>query len=114
MPCLATLFDLNMFGSPELAIPPPPPHSPKSLGCYVFVWSSYSLVCVQELQAAANEVSILSQLEHPGIIEYFEYMLDDEGYLNIVMEWAPCGDLHTWIREHKGPSSLVLEGAGTM
>eukprot|EP00667_Euglena_gracilis_P010222 EG_transcript_10392 len=63
----------------------------------------------KELQLAANEVSILSRLSHPGIVEYFEYLLDNEGYLNVVMEWAPGGDVAAWIKDHRDRGCPIAE-----
>ena len=41
-----------------------------------------------ERQAALNEVKVLSMLDHPNIIEYYENFLEDKA-LMIVMEYAP-------------------------
>ena len=40
-----------------------------------------------ERQAALNEVKVLSMLDHPNIIEYYENFLEDKA-LMIVMEYA--------------------------
>lgn len=40
-----------------------------------------------ERQAALNEVKVLSMLDHPFIIEYYENFLEDKA-LMIVMEYA--------------------------
>ena len=42
----------------------------------------------EERQAALNEVKVLSMLDHPNIIEYYENFLEDKT-LMIVMEYAP-------------------------
>ena len=41
----------------------------------------------EERQAALNEVKVLSMLDHPYIIEYYENFLEDKA-LMIVMEYA--------------------------
>lgn len=40
-----------------------------------------------ERQSALNEAKVLSMLEHPNIIEYYENFLEDKA-LMIVMEYA--------------------------
>ncbi len=40
-----------------------------------------------ERQSALNEVKVLSMLDHPNIIEYYENFLEDKA-LMIVMEYA--------------------------
>lgn len=45
----------------------------------------------EERQAALNEVKVLSMLDHPNIIEYYENFLEDKA-LMIVMEYAQGGD----------------------
>jgi len=42
----------------------------------------------EERLAALNEVKVLSMLDHPNIIEYYENFLEDKA-LMIVMEYAP-------------------------
>lgn len=42
---------------------------------------------VEERQSALNEVKVLSMLDHPNIIEYYENFLEDKA-LMIVMEYA--------------------------
>lgn len=46
------------------------------------------------MKAAYNEVTILSSLEHPNIIKYYESFMDDQD-LYIVMQYAQKGDLHS-------------------
>lgn len=43
-------------------------------------------------QAALSEARTLSQFDHINIIHYHESVIED-GCLNIVMEYAQCGDL---------------------
>ena len=42
----------------------------------------------EERLAALNEVKVLSMLDHPNIIQYYENFLEDKA-LMIVMEYAP-------------------------
>jgi serine/threonine protein kinase len=46
------------------------------------------------MKAAYNEVAILSSLEHPNIIKYYESFMDDQE-LYIIMQYAQKGDLHS-------------------
>ena len=49
----------------------------------------------EERQAALNEVKVLSMLDHPNIIEYYENFLEDKA-LMIVMEYAE-GRITHWV-----------------
>ena len=54
----------------------------------------------KEQENSVNEVRILASVNHPNVIGYKEAFWDDSGStLNIVMEYADDGDLHTKI-EH--------------
>ena len=44
----------------------------------------------QERQLALNEVSVLSKLEHPNIISYYD-SFEEDGILMIEMEYAEGG-----------------------
>ncbi len=56
----------------------------------------------EERQAALNEVKVLSMLDHPNIIEYYENFLEDKA-LMIVMEYAEGnGDLSGMSETHWG------------
>ncbi len=44
----------------------------------------------QERQLALNEVSVLSKLEHPNIVSYFD-SFEEDGVLMIEMEYAEGG-----------------------
>ena len=46
------------------------------------------------------EVTAMSTLQHPNIIEYIESFVDDSN-LVIVMEYAPSGDLESVIKSHR-------------
>ncbi len=52
----------------------------------------------KEQENSVNEVRILASVNHPNVIGYKEAFWDDSGStLNIVMEYADDGDLHTKI-----------------
>ena len=52
----------------------------------------------EERLVALNEVRILSMLQHPNIIAYFDNFVDEKS-LMIVMEYAPGGTLYEFIQE---------------
>ena len=62
-----------------------------------------------ERQAALNEVKVLSMLDHPNIIEYYENFLEDKA-LMIVMEYAQGKQMK---KEHSG-TLLTNWGQGKM
>ncbi|CAH1773932.1 unnamed protein product [Owenia fusiformis] len=55
----------------------------------------------EERQAALNEVKVLSMLDHPNIIEYYENFLEDKA-LMIVMEYAQGGTLFEFTQQRNG------------
>merc|ERR1719199_251854 len=61
----------------------------------------------KERKDAANEVKVLSSLKHPYIVAYKDSFIED-GFLNIVMEYADGGDLFTRIQK----ASVHVVGAG--
>ncbi|XP_013380324.1 serine/threonine-protein kinase Nek8 isoform X2 [Lingula anatina] len=60
-----------------------------------------------ERQSALNEVKVLSMLDHPNIIEYYENFLEDKA-LMIVMEYAQGGTLYDYLQQ-KGDNLLEEE-----
>jgi NIMA (never in mitosis gene a)-related kinase len=56
----------------------------------------------KDREAAMREVSVLSSLKHPYIVEYFE-SFQDRGCLYIVMGYAEGGDLASRIRAQTSP-----------
>merc|ERR1719421_1195090 len=52
----------------------------------------------KERKDAANEVKVLSSLKHPYIVAYKDSFIED-GFLNIVMEYADGGDLFTKVQK---------------
>ena len=56
----------------------------------------------KEQENSVNEVRILASINHPNVIGYKEAFWDDaKSSLNIVMEYADDGDLHTKIEKMK-------------
>ncbi|XP_030851438.1 serine/threonine-protein kinase Nek8 [Strongylocentrotus purpuratus] len=51
-----------------------------------------------ERQSALNEVKVLSMLDHPNIIEYYENFLEDKA-LMIVMEYAEGGTVFEYLQQ---------------
>ena len=52
----------------------------------------------QKLKSEAiNEVNILSKLEHPHIVKYYDSFIDKQ-YLNIIMEFCEGGDLANFLK----------------
>jgi serine/threonine protein kinase len=49
-----------------------------------------------------NEVKVMSQLNHPNIIKYYEYN-QCYNWFNILMEFADDGDLKQLLYEQKEP-----------
>ncbi|KAL0478977.1 hypothetical protein AKO1_007845 [Acrasis kona] len=65
----------------------------------------------REKQEAMNEVNVLSGLKHPNIVQYIT-SFTAEGRLNIVMEYAECGDIYEKIKLQKGalfPEEQILD-----
>lgn len=51
------------------------------------------------LRSAATEVKILELLEpHENIVRFYEHFFDDEGAINVVMEYCPAGDLESMLQ----------------
>ena len=64
----------------------------------------------REQENSVNEVRILASVNHPNVIGYKEAFWDDDGStLNIVMEYADDGDLHTKIEKMKKAGGLFKE-----
>ena len=67
----------------------------------------------KEQENSVNEVSILASVNHPNVIGYKEAFWDDEGgtgsSLNIVMEYADDGDLHSKIEKMKKAGGFFKE-----
>ena len=55
----------------------------------------------KELDNSLNEVRILNSINHINVIGYKEAFYDEyTKSLNIVMEYAECGDLYSLIKEY--------------
>ena len=64
----------------------------------------------KEQENSVNEVRILASVNHPNVIGYKEAFWDDSGStLNIVMEYADDGDLHTKIEKMAKEGGLFSE-----
>eukprot|EP00755_Sulcionema_specki_P029055 Sspe_Gene.91314::Locus_62772_Transcript_1_1_Confidence_1.000_Length_573::g.91314::m.91314/K20880/NEK11; NIMA (never in mitosis gene a)-related kinase 11 len=59
----------------------------------------------QLVEASANEVYVLSVLNHPNILRYVDHFVDDESYLNIVTEYCEGGDLANLIQSRRESST---------
>ena len=63
----------------------------------------------QERDACANEVALLSRLDHPSIVSFKESFLTPQGDLAIVMEYAEGGDLARRIADHRALGRAISE-----
>nr|ANM86797.1 Nek1 [Stygiella incarcerata] len=63
----------------------------------------------EEKEDAMKEVHILSMLDHPNIVAYYESFLDEKGLLHIVMEYADGGDLFQRIQIQEQTASFFPE-----
>ena len=64
----------------------------------------------KEQENSVNEVRILASVNHPNVIGYKEAFWDDDGIsLNIVMEYADDGDLHTKIEKMRKEGGYFSE-----
>ena len=64
----------------------------------------------REQENSVNEVRILASVNHPNVIGYKEAFWDDTGSsLNIVMEYADDGDLHSKIEKMKKEGGFFNE-----
>ena len=64
----------------------------------------------KEQENSVNEVRILASVNHPNVIGYKEaFWDDDKSSLNIVMEYADDGDLHTKIEKIKKEGGCFKE-----
>ncbi|KAJ8601557.1 hypothetical protein CTAYLR_005244 [Chrysophaeum taylorii] len=52
------------------------------------------------LESIATEIELLSKLDHPNIVKYFD-VVDDDGHLHIVLEYMENGSLAS-VRKHFG------------
>jgi NIMA (never in mitosis gene a)-related kinase len=55
---------------------------------------------VKERQNALNEVRILASIQNPYVVAYKEAFLEEEKFLDIIMEYADDGDLYQKIVDH--------------
>src|ERR1700738_3346448 len=55
----------------------------------------------KELESYRQEVKLLSDLEHPGIVNLIESFIDSEEHLCIVMSYCEGGDLTAFFKSKK-------------
>lgn len=54
------------------------------------------------LKSAAVEVRVLEMISHhTNIVDYYTHFVDAEGYINIVMEYCPGGDLEQLMKQRR-------------
>ena len=68
--------------------------------CYVIKTVRIVDLSLKEQQSAINEVTILSQLESPFVVHYFDSFIAGES-LHLVMEYCNKGDLQGLIKKAK-------------
>ncbi|CAI2385852.1 unnamed protein product [Moneuplotes crassus] len=65
----------------------------------------------KERMNALNEITLLSGIEHPNVVQYKDSFLSDESkYLCLVMDFAPEGDVFAKIKKAKMDVELIDEG----
>ena len=67
----------------------------------------------KERDDALNEVKCLSKIQHAYVTRYHESLFD-KGFLNIIMEYAPNGDLAARIRAQRSPHPVPFADAVVM
>lgn len=67
---------------------------------------SVDQMSVDERQASVNEAKVLSMLDHPNIVGYYESFLDEKT-MTIVMEYVQGGTLFDFLKQRDG--TLLLE-----
>jgi NIMA (never in mitosis gene a)-related kinase len=68
---------------------------------YIIKQINIASMSEREKQESLNEVKVLSGLRHTNIVQYIA-SFTEEGKLNIVMEYAECGDIYESIKKQKG------------
>ena len=64
----------------------------------------------KEKMSSLNEIRLLASISHPNIIAYKESFYDEKNEtLNLILEYANGGDLHSKIKEHKKTKSYFKE-----
>ncbi|CAH8856737.1 unnamed protein product [Trichobilharzia szidati] len=70
-----------------------------------------SKMTLKEREEARKEVSVLSKMNHPNIVQYCD-SFEESGWLYIIMEYCDQGDLYTKINKQNGvlmPETLILD-----
>ena len=64
----------------------------------------------KEKMSSLNEIRLLASISHQNIIAYKESFYDEKNEtLNLILEYANGGDLHSKIKEHKSTKSYFKE-----
>jgi hypothetical protein len=75
-------------------------------GQFVMKKMPVSRVPAKEMEAYHNEVRLLSELQHPGIVAYIESFLDQQtAQMCIIMSYCEGGDLAHFLSSRASPSS---------
>ena len=66
---------------------------------------------MREKDNAVNEIRYLASISHPNVIKYHAAFIDQQSNsLNLVMEYANCGDLQKRIQFMKDAGESFQEG----
>lgn len=55
----------------------------------------------EESLRAIEEVEMQGRCNSPYVVKYYDSFIDDDGNINIVMEYCDIGDLHSYIEKQK-------------
>eukprot|EP00931_Biecheleriopsis_adriatica_P025146 TRINITY_DN15529_c0_g1_i1.p1 TRINITY_DN15529_c0_g1~~TRINITY_DN15529_c0_g1_i1.p1 ORF type:complete len:863 (+),score=195.18 TRINITY_DN15529_c0_g1_i1:127-2715(+) len=66
--------------------------------CVMKEITSFTAMGAEKQEAAELEVRLLSGLQHPNIVGYFDSLIDKDGHLCIFMEYCEHGDVHTYFQ----------------
>lgn len=63
----------------------------------------------KEFQSLKKEIILLSRLDHPNIVKYYQTDFDNENLLvNVVMELVPGGSLKRIVYKYKGLEETII------
>lgn len=64
----------------------------------------------KERMNALNEITLLSGIAHPNVVEYKDsFLAEDSKYLCLIMDFAPKGDVFARIKEWKELGTYIEE-----
>uniref|UniRef100_A0A1B6FIW2 non-specific serine/threonine protein kinase n=1 Tax=Cuerna arida TaxID=1464854 RepID=A0A1B6FIW2_9HEMI len=78
----------------------------------IYVWKAidYGTMTEEKKQLLVSEVNLLSELNHPHIVRYYDRIIHKESTtIYIIMEWCEGGDLASVIQQHKRRGNCVEE-----